>query len=84
MSQRANTPRTSAMPGVGALIVLSAWAIGTAAESRVIHFPPDRSLGELYVRDADPLIFTYESVLGWKRLGEAKGEVQVPRTGGAI
>lgn len=43
-----------------------------AGEKRTIHFPKDRSIGELYVRDGD---FPTDSY--WERLGQAKGDVTV-------
>ena len=44
-----------------------------SARERVVHFPGDRSMGKLFVRDAGPDSW-YE---GWQELGEAKGDVSV-------
>lgn len=44
-----------------------------ATENRIIHFPPDRSIGEIRIRDrGDP------KNSPWKSLGQAKGDVTVP------
>ncbi len=43
--------------------------------NRIIHFPEDRSLGILYIRDTGP----HEPSLGpWERFAEARGAVMVP------
>ena len=46
------------------------------ADSRVIHFPPGRSIGMLYVLDWDRL--ETSSYNGWEPLCEAAGDVTVP------
>jgi len=46
------------------------------ADSRVIHFPPDRSIGMLYVLDWDRL--ETSSYSDWVPLCEAAGDVTVP------
>jgi len=48
----------------------------TADKTRIVHFPKDRSLGTLYVRDSD--IEGRKSWEGWKELGQARGEISVP------
>ncbi len=47
----------------------------TALRARAVHFPTDRSMGRLFVRDrgAD------DWYQGWKELGEARGDVSIPK-----
>ncbi len=44
-----------------------------AAENRVLHFPQDRSIGKIWVRDRSGPKHTL-----WEPLGQAKGDVTVP------
>jgi len=44
-------------------------------EVRVVHFPKDRSMGTLYIRDVG-LDSWYES---WQKLDEAMGDISIPR-----
>jgi internalin A len=46
------------------------------AGSHIIHFPPDRSMGMLYILDADRV--DTSSYDDWEPLCEAKGDVAVP------
>jgi tRNA A-37 threonylcarbamoyl transferase component Bud32/peroxiredoxin/Leucine-rich repeat (LRR) protein/multidrug resistance efflux pump len=51
--------------------------ISTAGEGRILYFPADRSLGELFVRPARA-IWSYTNVLDdWERFADAKGKVAV-------
>jgi|GEM_PF-1584377 len=45
------------------------------SEGRVVHFPADRSLGRLMVRDEGAYVHWNE---GWEPLGDARGTVHVP------
>lgn len=59
-------------------------APGVQYERRVVHFPRDRSLGSLKVKDAgadekaDVLDFRRAEYESWEYLGQAKGDVIVP------
>jgi hypothetical protein len=46
-----------------------------AAESGIVHFPDDRSMGTLYVRD--PGADDWDE--NWDKLGEARGDVYIPQ-----
>jgi len=54
------------------------------AKERVIHFPKDRSLGNLLIQDANVVrqiqsfFYWTEDGAQWKSLGPAKGDVNVP------
>ena len=52
----------------------------TAGESRVIHFPKDRSIGNLYVVDEYPTDNFWSWMFTWytQYLAEARGNVKVP------
>jgi len=57
----------------------------TQQGGRVVHFPADRSLGELKIQDADTpryidtfFFWTTQEDTEWKYLGQAKGDVTVP------
>jgi len=50
----------------------------TASQERIIHFPQDRSIGELSVRDSDVPTDSLDAVSGWEWLGQARGNVTVP------
>ncbi len=51
-------------------------------QQRVLRFPPDRSLGTLFTRPRDEGGFDTSGshYPGWKRIGEAQGEVVIPET----
>jgi len=79
------------------ILILAAWVWSTgmaangivflpnrpsAASTRVIHFPPDQSLGSLYVepngyQSMDPKLVQLRSG-EWEYIGEARGDVTVP------
>ena len=62
---------------VTVVLLCLAPAIGAGrTDSRVIHFPPDRSIGMLYVQDWDSL--ETSSYSDWEPLCEAAGDVTVP------
>jgi Leucine-rich repeat (LRR) protein len=44
-------------------------------EARVIHFPKDRSMGTVYIRDVEPDNW-YEN---WQKLNEALGDIVIPQ-----
>jgi len=69
-----NSYRWSIITFVVVIIFGSAGAKVIAGEKRTIHFPKDRSIGELYVRNRDFPTGRYFSE--W--LGQAKGDVTVP------
>jgi len=46
-----------------------------AAETRIVHFPADRSLGILYTRDSG--VEGRKSWQGWEELGQARGEISI-------
>ena len=48
----------------------------TSDESRVLHFPQDRSMGILFVRNTDVKYST--ATRGWDVLGQATGTISVP------
>ena len=50
----------------------------TAAQKRIIRFPADRSIGELYVRDSGIPADGFEAFSGWEWLGQARGNLTVP------
>jgi len=74
-------PRTGAGWAVTVSIVAICIAVGVAfaqtrpdrTENKVIHFPKDRSLGTLYIRDFGSESW-YED---WERLGEAKSDMSI-------
>ena len=45
---------------------------------RTIHFPKNRSVGEIFVRDRNASITGFDALMDWKWLGEAKGDVTIP------
>lgn len=69
-----NSYRWSIITFVVVIIFGSAGGKVIAGEKRTIHFPKDRSIGELYVRDRD--FPTGRFFSEW--LGQAKGDVTVP------
>jgi hypothetical protein len=80
---------------VGMILAACAWGTGMAANgiislpdkpspgpTRVIHFPPDQSLGTLFVepegfQSMDPMRVKWRSG-EWEYIGEAQGDVTVP------
>ena len=44
----------------------------SSQQERTIHFPEDRSIGILYIRDID------KPGSDWEELGEARGNITVP------
>jgi Leucine-rich repeat (LRR) protein len=48
--------------------------------SRIVHFPKDRAVGRLKIRDAGPnnTIQSMLQILGWNLLDQAQGEIKVP------
>jgi len=55
----------------------------TQSKERIVHFPPDRSLGKLFVRDrdfvrqVDTSIYWVDKVK-WQYFAEARGNVKIP------
>lgn len=43
-----------------------------AQQTRIVHFPSDRSMGTLYMRNLG------DSSEGWKEIGEAFGNIAIP------
>lgn len=89
---RCSNPRTCAAWALGVSIVVTCLAIGVAfaqtlpnrSESKIVHFPEDRSLGKLYIQDMKESK-EFELWFYWTRVGEeseylceAKGDVRVP------
>jgi len=65
-----------ALAVIGGLSLVYAESNTDKTDTRVIHFPRDRSLGVVSVgelRTHDPLWWQ-----GWKVIGQAKGDIQVP------
>lgn len=77
------------LSGLVSLIVLAAigglslvYAEDSEAEKYILHFPEDRSLGTIKVRDWDKpsrQYFDWEFLNQWETFAEAKGDVIVPK-----
>jgi len=86
---RCRNPRTGAAWALGVSIVVTYLTIGVAfaqtrPEGRIVHFPKDRSVGQLSIRDAGAvreLTYWFHWTGGgpnWEYLCEAQGDVHVP------
>lgn len=49
-----------------------------AGQERILHFPKDRSIGEVFVRDHNSSVEGFDALIGWKWLGQGKGDVKIP------
>ena len=58
------------------LLCITTCVCAEQAGSRVIHFPPERSMGTLYILDSDQV--DTSSYFDWELLSEAIGDVVVP------
>jgi len=47
-------------------------------QERILHFPKDRSIGEVFIRDQDIFAENYYAWTNWEWLGYARGDVTVP------
>src|SRR4030042_1557355 len=87
--RRCSNPRTGAAWALGVSIAVTCLAIGiafaqTLPEGRIVHFPKDRSVGQLSIRDAGAAReltswFHWTGIQGpnWEYLGEAQGDVHI-------
>jgi len=87
---RCSNPRTGAAWALGVSIVVTCLTIGVAfaqtrPEGRIVHFPKDRSVGQLSIRDAGAAReltywFHWTGIQGpdWEYLCEAQGDVHIP------
>ena len=78
------TKKTILIAIVFCVVLAGVCTVGTAGEegkSRVIHFPKDRSLGRIKVKDAD-IIKGHQDYHDWyvkaEDLGEARGDIVIP------
>ena len=86
---RCSNPRTCAAWALGVNIAVTCLAIGiafsqTLPEGRIVHFPKDRSVGQLSIRDAGAARelkswFHWTDIQGpsWEYLCEAQGDVHI-------
>ena len=49
-----------------------------AGQERIIHFPKDRSIGDVLIRDQDIFAENYYAWMDWEWLAYAKGDVTIP------
>jgi hypothetical protein len=66
-----------AIVGIGVVTFCSQSSAFAEAETRVVHFPKDRSMGTLYVLDSN-LLNMKDAPPNWEWLCEAAGDVTVP------
>ncbi|MBN1359271.1 MAG: redoxin domain-containing protein [Sedimentisphaerales bacterium] len=83
MSEGAERRRGLAFVAIVTAVVTVLGASAPAGtETKVLHFPNDRSLGELFVREADAadasVSWWWGQLMGWRYLGEATGDIRVP------
>ncbi len=81
MNRDAGTHIHPVLLGTGVLVALCMSAANVSAETRVLHFPKDRSIGTVFVLDWGSLETARYS--NWQVLCEATGDVAVP-TGKAV
>ena len=91
LKDKCGNPRTGVMWALAVSIVMACLTIGVAfaqarpdrTENRIVHFPADRSVGQLSIQDVTRVRritywFHWGDPTEWDYLCEAKGDVHVP------